>query len=89
LISHQEIKEGAINLNESIQNEIEQKLKTAMEHSYFQLNRLAMGAPLSAILAEAYIQNMDHKEICPVLVKLQIIGYFRYVDDIVLIYDQR
>jgi hypothetical protein len=48
-----------------------------------------MGAPTSAILAEAYIQNMEHKQIYPILTKHQIIGYFRYVDDILIIYDQR
>jgi hypothetical protein len=30
---------------------------------YKQTNGLAMGAPTSAILAEAYIQNMQHKYI--------------------------
>jgi hypothetical protein len=53
-----------------------------------QTNGLAMGAPTST-LAEAYIQNMEQKQICPILIKQQIIGFFRYVDDILLIYDQR
>jgi hypothetical protein len=47
-----------------------------------------MGAPTSAIISAAYIQNTEHKQIFPVLVKLQITGYFRYVDDILIIYDQ-
>jgi hypothetical protein len=29
-----------------------------------------MGAPTSAILAEAYIQNMEHKQIYPIIMKL-------------------
>jgi hypothetical protein len=37
-----------------------------------------MGAPTS-ILAEAYIQNMLHKQIYKILIKHKIIGYFRYV----------
>jgi hypothetical protein len=43
-------------------------------------DRLAMGAPTSAIISEAYIQNMEHKQIYPILVKCQITGYFRYCD---------
>jgi hypothetical protein len=30
---------------------------------------LAMGAPISAILAESYIQNMKHKHMYPILIK--------------------
>jgi hypothetical protein len=48
-----------------------------------------MGAPTSAILAEIYIKHIEHKKIYPILIKYQIIGYFRYVDDIFIIYDQR
>jgi ABC-type nitrate/sulfonate/bicarbonate transport system ATPase subunit len=48
-----------------------------------------MDAPTSATLAEAYIKNMEHKQIHPILIKHQINEYFRYADDILLIYDQR
>jgi hypothetical protein len=41
-----------------------------------------MGAPTSTIISEAYIQNLEHKQMYPVLVKHQIAGYFRYVDNI-------
>jgi hypothetical protein len=40
------------------------------------------------IQSEAYIQYVEHKQLYPVLVKYQIIGYFRYVDDIFIIYNQ-
>jgi hypothetical protein len=43
-----------------------------------------MGAPISK-LSEIYIQNMEEKQIYPILIKYQIIGYFRYVDSILLI----
>jgi hypothetical protein len=67
-----------------------------MEQNYFQFEQkfykqidgLAMGAPTSAITSEAYIQNMEHKQIFPILIKHKITGYFRYVDDILIIYDQ-
>jgi hypothetical protein len=48
-----------------------------------------MDAPTSAILAEAYLQHMEHKQLYPILIKLQIIGYFRYVDDILIICNQK
>jgi hypothetical protein len=46
-----------------------------------------MGAPTSAILAEIYIQYLEHKQLYPILIKQKIIGYFRYVDDILIIYN--
>jgi hypothetical protein len=47
-----------------------------------------MGAPTSDILAEVYIQYMERKQPYPILVKQQIISYFRYVIDILIIYNQ-
>jgi hypothetical protein len=46
---------------------------------------LAMDAPTSSILAGTYIQHMEHKHIYPTLRKQQIITYFRYVDEILII----
>jgi hypothetical protein len=48
-----------------------------------------MGAPTSSILAGTYLQHMEHKQIYPILIKQQIIAYTRYVDDILMIHDQR
>jgi hypothetical protein len=67
-----------------------------MEQNYFRYNQqyykqtegLAMGAPTSAILAKVYIQYIEHIKLYPILKKHQIIGYFRYVDDIFIIYNQ-
>jgi hypothetical protein len=47
-----------------------------------------MGAPTSAIIAETYLQNLEHNQIYSILTKYKIIGYFRYVDDILIIYDK-
>jgi hypothetical protein len=84
-------------INNNSQKEITRIIKTVIEQNYFQFDqqyykqtvRLAMGAPTSAILAETYIQHIEHKQIYPILIKHQVIGYFRYVDDIFMIYDQR
>jgi hypothetical protein len=78
-----------------IQTEIINILKTITDQNYFQFDLehykqcdgLAMGAPTSAILAETYIQNMEHTQIFQILKAQKIIAYFRYVDDILIIYD--
>jgi len=45
-----------------------------------------MGAPSSSILSEVYLQYIEHKAIYDVLLRIQILGYFRYVDDILIVY---
>jgi hypothetical protein len=67
-------------------------LKTVIEQNYFQVDEdyykqidgLTMGAPAPSLLAETYIQHMEHKHIYQILIKQQIIAYFRYVDDILI-----
>jgi hypothetical protein len=47
-----------------------------------------MGAPSSAILAEIYLQYIESINICDIFQKHNVIGYFRYVDDILLVYNE-
>jgi hypothetical protein len=47
-----------------------------------------MGAPTSATLAETFIQHLEHTIIYEILKKHQIIDYYRYVDDILIIYNE-
>jgi hypothetical protein len=49
---------------------------------------LAMGAPTSAILAEIFIQHLEHNDIIKILQKHHIIDYYRYVDGILIIYNE-
>jgi hypothetical protein len=44
-----------------------------------------MGVPTSAILAEIFIQFLEHTVIYKILEKHQIIGYYRCIDDILII----
>jgi hypothetical protein len=46
-----------------------------------------MGAPTSSILSEIFLQFLEHSKICKILIENKIIAYFRYVDDILIIYD--
>jgi hypothetical protein len=59
-----------------------------IQSTILQTEGLAMGAPTSNILAEVYIQYTEHKKLYPILKKHQIIEYFRYVANILKIYNQ-
>jgi hypothetical protein len=48
---------------------------------------LAMGAPSSGLIAEIFLQHTEHQHIAELSAKHKIINYFRYVDDILIIYD--
>jgi hypothetical protein len=69
--------------------------KTVLKHIYFwfqdqvftQTTRLAMGAPTSAIFSEIYLQFIEHTALMDILIRHDIRGYFRYVDDLLLVYD--
>ena len=54
---------------------------------YIQNEGLAMGAPTSSILSEVYLQYMENTTIYELLKKHRIEGYFRYVDDILVVYN--
>jgi hypothetical protein len=90
------IMETDLEIVKATQDEIIKILRTIIGQNYFQFNEqhykqiegLAMGAPTSAILAEAYIQHMEHTQLYPILIKHQIMGYFRYVDDIRITYNR-
>src|SRR5215475_5775315 len=68
--------------------------RTVIKQNYFQFENiiyrqhkgLAMGAPSSSILSEVYLQYIEHTAIYDVLLRNQILGYFRYVDDILIVY---
>ena len=54
---------------------------------YIQNEGLAMGAPTSSILSEVYLEHMENTTIRELLKKNRIEGYFRYVDDILVVYN--
>jgi hypothetical protein len=55
----------------------------------FLFAKVAMSAPTSVVAAETCLRHMEHKQMYPILIKPQITGYFRYVSDILIIYDQK
>ena len=58
------------------------------DKTYVKNNGLAMGAPTSSILSEIYLQILENTKIFDILKEEKIIGYFRYVDDILIIYNE-
>jgi hypothetical protein len=65
------------------------------EQNYFKFNNrtctqnngLAMGAPTSAIFAEIFLQFLENTTIFDILKTMEVIGNYRYVDDILIIYN--
>jgi hypothetical protein len=55
---------------------------------YAQVDGLAMGAPTSSIFSEIYLQRLVHTKFSNTSINYKIFGYFRYVDDILLVYNK-
>jgi hypothetical protein len=47
-----------------------------------------MGSPTSSIFSEIYLQYIENTTLYNILKHGNIIGYFRYVDDILIVYDK-
>ena len=41
---------------------------------------------LRPFFSEIYLQDTENTEICDILLKYQVEGYFRYIDDILILY---
>jgi hypothetical protein len=83
------------NVNEREKEELLNLLNVVLEQNYIHINEqyytqnegLAMGVPTSAILAEAYIRHLEHISIVDILNKHQMMYYYRYMGDILIIYN--
>jgi len=70
--------------------------KIIIEQNYFQFdnsyysqeNGLAMGSPTSPIFSQMYLQCIQNTAVYDTLLHNNITGYFRYVDDILIVYDR-
>jgi hypothetical protein len=82
------------NINKKLKHEIRKLSQVLIKQNYFQYQDiqyiqeevLAMGMPTSSIFSEIYLQYSKNKKILYILLKSHIIGYFHYVDDILIIY---
>ena len=55
----------------------------------WKLPDLTMGAATTSILSEVYLQYIEHTEIYNILQQHNIVGYFKYVDDILIVYNDK
>jgi hypothetical protein len=46
-----------------------------------------MGTPTSSIISELYLQYIEHALLYDVLIQNHILGYFCYVDCVLIVYD--
>ena len=47
-----------------------------------------MGAPTFSIFSKIFLQNLENTKIAELLLKHKVEGYFRYVDDILVMYNE-
>ena len=79
-----------------MKNELINLSKIVLEQNYFpfennfysQEGGLALGSPTSSVFSEIYLQYMESTAIFDILVRNNITGYFRYVDNILVVYDK-
>ena len=80
-----QLKHELINLSKAI---LEQNYIHFENNFYSQDSGLAMGFPMSSVFSEIDLQYMENTAIFDILVHNNITGYFRYVDDILVVYDK-
>jgi hypothetical protein len=54
-----------------------------------QTDSLAMDTSSSSILSEIFLQNIEHTHLPCLAIKHKLVNYFRFVDDILIIYDSQ
>jgi len=87
----------AFNLADSqIRSELLDWYEVITRQNYFQYNDkttqtdgLAMGAPSSTIISEIFLQHIEHTHLPHLAQKHKLVTFFRYVDDVLLIYDSQ
>jgi len=59
------------------------------ENILLQEDGLAMGTPSSSIISELFLQYLEQTKLPHIAHKLKLLNYFRYVDDILIIFDSQ
>jgi hypothetical protein len=68
---------------------IQQNYFRLQEKIYTQTEGMAMGVPTSSVLSVLYIQHLENMALYEILIRYRIIGYYRYVDDLLHVFDSR
>jgi retron-type reverse transcriptase len=81
--------------SKNLQDEVIELAKVTIHQNYFESNNMfwqqdsgtPMGSPISSILAEIFLQNLENKWY-PSMINTRHIQYIgRYVDDVLIVYD--
>jgi hypothetical protein len=83
------------NIDRKLSTEYAKLIEVIINQNYFEYNGrfykpkqgVAMGSPISGVIAEIYLQHLEKTYIKHCLEDKEIIYYNRYVDDIIIIYD--
>ncbi|XP_023725557.1 uncharacterized protein LOC111874349 [Cryptotermes secundus] len=83
-------------IDKTTKDEIIKILQMILNQNYFQYNDkfykpnsgVAMGSPLSSLMAEVFLQHFEQRKVKLLLEDKRIIYYNRYVDDIIMIYNR-
>jgi hypothetical protein len=83
-------------VEEGLKYDIIKLLKVVMDQNCFQFmsqtyvkhEGLTIGAPTSSILSEFYLQHLENSKIYDLLLSFNIVGYFLYVDDFLIVYNE-
>jgi hypothetical protein len=67
---------------------IKQNYFQYQDTTYVQTEGLAMGAPTSSVFSEIFLQWLENTKIVDLLIKHEIEGCFRFVDDILVVYSE-
>jgi len=59
------------------------------ENIILQEDGLAMGAPSSSIISELFLQYFEQTKLPHITQRLKLVNYFRYVNDILIIFDSQ
>jgi hypothetical protein len=86
--THIENKQLTLQIHELTKTILDQNYFKFLDSHYIQRTGLAMGAPTSSILSEIFLQHMESNYIIDILTKNKVTGYFRYVDDILIVTDK-
>ena len=81
------------NLNDKLTEELISLTHTIINQNYFEFQNkfyvqntgLAMGVPTLSVLFEVHLQFMEHNKLYTILLQNNILVYFRYVDDILIV----
>ena len=80
------IRSEMINIYEVI---TEQNYFVNNDNIIIQDDGLAMGTPSSTIISEIFLQHLEQTKLPQIARKLKLLNYFRYVDDLLIVFDSQ